>query len=222
MTAHARQRRRRGFSLVELLIALVISSTLLTAALVSLDAMFKGYQQTTDSASSHVIARIAVNRILGMVRTGSDFGPFPVDVLDADANPLAADYFEFVSERDASGAIATITRIEYRYPGVGALQRSWSAAADPPELGFEPTGPGELFVVFVDAESGTEQEFQLLSDVRNAVFTLEYDIGPKLARATVDVTVESAPDQALEVESGAVPRTMRMVASSMPRRSVIE
>ncbi|RMD63684.1 MAG: prepilin-type N-terminal cleavage/methylation domain-containing protein, partial [Planctomycetota bacterium] len=45
--------RWRGFSLVEMLLALAISATLLTAALAALDSSFKGYKATTESASTH-------------------------------------------------------------------------------------------------------------------------------------------------------------------------
>ena len=40
----------RGFSVIEMLIALTISSMLLTACLVALDGSFKAYEVTTDSA----------------------------------------------------------------------------------------------------------------------------------------------------------------------------
>ena len=65
--ARARQRRfaglrrggRRGFNLIELLMALSISSVLLTATMASLDASFTAYQTTTEMASTHTIGHLA-------------------------------------------------------------------------------------------------------------------------------------------------------------------
>jgi prepilin-type N-terminal cleavage/methylation domain-containing protein len=218
----ARSSPKRGFSLLEMLVALTISATLLTATLGALNAMFKGYEQTTDSASAHVVTRIAVNRILGMIRTGSDFGPFPADVLNVNDNPLAADYFEYVSDRNDADRVTQVTRIEFRYPAQEALLRTWSPADGPPDPPDGVTGPGDLYIVVIDALTGGRAEYLLLSGVANSTFTLEYDVGPRLMRATIDITIESAQPDDLDVRTGAVPQTVRLVASAMPRRSIIE
>lgn len=220
-TRSFRRRARRAFSMVEMLIALSISASIMSATLVAFDAMFKVYQTATDSASNHVVARIAVNRLLGMIRTGSEFGPFPNDVLDSDANPLKADYFEFASRFDADGEIAEVTRVEFRYPGLGPFLRTWGADEDPPALpdGIEVEGPGELWIVLIDVASSTEQEFMMLSEVRSAEFTLRYDIGPKLTKGTVDIIFEPTLASDDGVWTPATPETVRLIASAMPRRS---
>lgn len=218
--SRATPRRRRAFSLIELQIALAISAMLLTATLVALDTMFKGYEVNADSASSHVVTRIAVNRVLALIRTGTDFGPMPLDVLDVQQNPLVSDHIEFVSQRNALGEPATITRIEYRYPEAGALHQSWGIGQAQPPLGFEPAGPGAIWLVQINVASGAEQEFQLLREVRSARFTLAYDIGPTLARATLDLTVEPAIPEDIKLESDAPPQVVRIVASSQPRRVI--
>jgi prepilin-type N-terminal cleavage/methylation domain-containing protein len=87
---------RRAFSMIEMLLALSITSMLLTATMVALDASFKGYQLTTESASTHVVSRIMMHRLLAMIRTGTDFGPFP-------ANPLLeptieSDYIQMLTD----------------------------------------------------------------------------------------------------------------------------
>ena len=48
--ARRRTGARRGFNLIELLVALTITSTLLTATMVALDASFTAYQRTTEVA----------------------------------------------------------------------------------------------------------------------------------------------------------------------------
>ena len=60
---------RRGFNLVELLIALSISATLLTATMVALDASFKAYQKTVHMSATHTIARLTMHRMLALIRT---------------------------------------------------------------------------------------------------------------------------------------------------------
>lgn len=204
MTLRSRQpaARRRAFSLVEMLLALAISATLLTATLAALDSSFKGYKATTESASTHVVSRIVMHRLLAMVRTGVDFGPFPADVLDSAQNPVQSDFFEFVSGRDLAGGINRVTRIERR-PGAN------------------PSDPGELWYVLLQPQAPTPvvlEEWPLLSGVLNATFTLTYDIGPKLKRATIDLTI--APNDSKDIVIGAdtLPQTIRLVASASPRQ----
>lgn len=216
----SRRLARRAFSLIELQIAIAISSVLLTATLVSLDTMFKGYEINADSASSNVVTRIAVNRIMSLVRAGTDFGPVPTDVLDIDGNPLIADHIEFVSARDDDGDPITVTRIEYRYPGQLPLHMSWGIGEDQPDIGFVPEGAGDLYLVQVDVATGIKEEFLMLREVRSARFILAYDIGPSLVRATIDITVEPAMAQAVKLESVTDSQTIRVVASAMPRREI--
>ncbi len=219
--SHARTRTtRRAFSLAEMLIALAISAMLLASALVALDTIFKGYEVNADSASSHVVSRIATNRIMALVRTGTDFGPIPGDVLDVAQNPMYADYFEFVSARDDDNVPTQLTRIEFRYTGEGAQYRAWGLGEDEPDLGFEPTGPGELWIVQIDPADNSERAFLMLREVRSALFTLAYDVGPRLERCTMDIIVDpaAASDTSLETDQRA--ETIRIVASAMPRRIV--
>lgn len=204
---------RRGFSMIEMLIAITISATLLTATLTALNASFIQYKVVTESASTHVVSRIVMHRILSMVRTGSDFGPFPVDVLDQAQNPLTTDWIEFVSARDSAGGIDRITRIEHRPPAVGAPVGSagalWYVLLDPALV--DPDDP----------EAGILEEHQLLSGVEAVAFTLEYDIGPTLRHATVDLTIR--PNDSEDMTVGAVAdsataQTIRLIASAAPRQ----
>lgn len=211
----------RAFSLVEMLIAVAISAAILSAMMVALDTTFKGFETNADSASSHVVTRIAVNRLLTMVRTGTEFGPVSADVLDSEINPLVADYFEFVSARNADGSPRTISRVEYRYPGAGALHRSWGIGQQPPPLGFTPSGPGELHLVQIDVETNNESSFMLLREVRSVRFILKYDIGPRLERTTIDITVDPRTDDETHLATDASAQSVRIVASAMPRQLVM-
>lgn len=213
------RRAQRGFSLMEMLFATTISSMLFTSLLLSLDAMFKGYEQTTDTASTQVVTRIAINRVLGLIRTGSDFAPIPADVLDAGLNPHSAHWFEFVSRRDADGAIEQVTRLEFRFQGEDTVMDTWSPEDEPPSAPEDATEPGTLYMTFIDVATGNEVERVLLTGVRQAIFTLHFEIGPQLQRATIDLTVEPDIQNDLAVATDAVPQTIRVVASAMPRRA---
>ncbi|MGP1347539.1 MAG: PulJ/GspJ family protein [Phycisphaerales bacterium] len=215
--------RCRAFSVIEMLIATAISATLFTSLLVSLDAMFKGYEQTTDSASTQVISRIAVNRVLAMIRTGDEFGPIPDSVLNECNNPIAADFFEFVSQRNDAGQATQITRIEFRDGTGAATNAQWAALCDAPTGGVSGANPGSLWVITTPLDSdtgapGDPTERLLLQGIRNCVFTLTFRPGPRLERATIDITIDPQIDDAIDITTGAVPKTTRIIASAMPRR----
>lgn len=193
----------RGFTLVEMLIALTISATLLTATLSAFDASWRAYKHTTEAASTHVVSRIVTHRVLSLIRTGTEFGPYPEDVLDVAQNPLTSSFMEFVSDADRAAGLDRITRLERR-----------TVAGTTNEF--------ELWYVLLDASTvpaSVIEERPLLSGVREAMFILEYDIGPRLRRATLDLTI--VPNDVEDIRTGAVgdeTPAIRLVASAVPRQ----
>lgn len=198
--------RRRGqsaFTLVEMLIALTISATLLTATLAAFDASWRAYKHTTEAASTHVVSRIVTHRVLSLIRTGTEFGPYPEDVLDAGQNPLTSTFMEFVAEVDRAAGLDRITRLERRnIQGVDNEFELWyvllDASADPPSV---------------------IEERPLLNGVREVMFILEYDVGPRLRRATLDLTI--VPNDVEDIRTGALgdeTPAIRLVASAVPRQ----
>lgn len=193
----------RGFTLVEMLIALTISATLLTATLSAFDASWRAYKHTTEAASTHVVSRIVTHRVLSLIRTGTEFGPYPEDVLDVAQNPLTSSFMEFVSDADRAAGLDRITRLE---------RRAVAGAAN----------EFELWYVLLDASTAPAsviEERPLLSGVREAMFILEYDIGPRLRRATLDLTI--VPNDVEDIRTGAVgdeTPAIRLVASAVPRQ----
>lgn len=209
-TAHAEQTtrhpRRRGFSLVEMLIALSISAALLTATLTALDSSFQHYQSTTESASTHVVSRIMVHRMLAMIRTGEEFGPYPDDPLDSAQNPVESDFIEFVSERNPDGSISQITRIEFRQTTAQANN------GEPGELWYVLLSPGD--------PASIVDERPMLSGVRQAAFTLHFDQESwRMDRATVDIIIEPNDSEDLTISADSIPQTIRLVASAAPRHT---
>jgi prepilin-type N-terminal cleavage/methylation domain-containing protein len=192
---------RRAFSLVEMLIALTISSMLLTACMVALDASFKAYESTTESASTHVVSRMVMYRTLAMIRSGQEFGPYPMGIL----NPTTIDstYVEFVSFEDTTTGERQVTRLE----------RADDAAA----------GPNMYQLMFRrwDYVNGTQTnfvEYPILRNLLGVNFQLEYDRGPRLIHATIDMSVRPDDDQATNIESTMEVPVLRLVASTSPRR----
>ncbi|GAB4550706.1 MAG: hypothetical protein Tsb0013_12570 [Phycisphaerales bacterium] len=210
--------KKRAFTVLEMQIALVISALLFTAMLTALDTMFKGYETNADAASSNVVTRLVVNRVLSLVRTGTDFRPLTDDVLDTNENPVFCDFMEFVSRRNDAGEPVESIRVEYRYPGEGAQYRVWGVGEPEPALGFTPQGNGELWLVRTDLTNNAETESLLVANVRHFLITLRYDIGPRLERATIDITTEPQQPQSVALSTDAPPPALRMVASAMPRR----
>lgn len=195
--------RRRGFSLVEMLIAIAITSSLLTAMLVALDFSFKRYQATSESASMHVVGRLVTHRILSQVRTGTTFGPSPADVLDPALNPVITDNIEFITEADRAAGLNRVTRFEFR-----------------PDA--DPALPGVLWYVLINADVDPAvllQERPLLSGVRTAEFTLDFDEETWLLdRATIDLTLDPDPELAANMTVAELPDSVRLIASATPRQ----
>jgi len=177
-----------------MLIALAITAALLSATMVALDASFMAYQTTTEVASTHTISRLAMLRMMTLIRTGQEFGPFPINPQDS---------------------IVESTEIEFLTPAGQLVRIEWFETPD----GAHPVG--EALYVVVDG--GTPQlllegvipafdEF----DEQIAPFTLEYQLGRKLYRATVDITI--VPDDNMSVElDGDNQQQLRLVATAMPR-----
>lgn len=190
-----RSRRNNGFSIIELLIALTITATLLTSVLVALDASFKAYQSTTESASRHTVARLTMHRLLSLIRTGTQFGPYPANVVTTPE--ITSDYIEFLT----SGG--QYIRVEYR-------------------------DDTQSLYTIVDPNGAAPQEQVLMSGVipqydsdHNLIppFTLYYTKGPKLYRATIDLTCAEDPGVDLTIEGDDVP-PLRLIASTMPRNNI--
>lgn len=191
---------RTGFSLVEVLIALTITATLLTATMAALDASFKSYKANTESAATNVVARIVMQRLTGMIRTGESFGPYP-------ANPILtptirSNWIEFVAFRDPITGTERIIRLE---------RRDAAGSSGPYELWYTVT-------TFVNGEYESDEEVPLLTGLNDVVFDMEYDVGPRLRRVTVDLIMqpETGGDMAVGVGRLETP-TIRLVASASPR-----
>jgi prepilin-type N-terminal cleavage/methylation domain-containing protein len=192
----------RAFSMVEMLIALMVSTMLLSACLVALDSSFKSYETTTESASTHVVSRLVMHRVMAMVRQGEEFGPYPMGVLIP--TKIESPYIEFVSHEDEATGERQVTRLE--------------KVADPNLAGsFLLEYKQWNYVNSVLVNSFT---YPLIRNVRDAKFTLEYDIGPVLTRATVDLTINpnNAGTSATSITTDLEAPVLRLISSASPRK----
>ncbi len=184
--------RHRGFSLLELLVALAISAILLTAAMVALDASFRAYRRTTEEASTHTISRLAMHRLLAMIRTGVDFGPLPANPLD---EVVESDFLEVLTP-DGRWVV-------FRWDGDG--QRLLIAVDN------ENGEPGENRVLL----GGVEPQFHP-DGTPIAPFRLTYEDGWKLRLVTIDLSIAPDDDRSAAISSEPVP-SIRLVGSASPR-----
>jgi len=178
----------RGFSLVEMLIALAISAALLVAVLSALVASFRAYQATTEQASTHVVGRVIMHRMMALVRNSVDFGPLPEDVRD---RYVVTDEFIFV---DGDGREIVLR-----------LDRAASALLMQVDDGFE-----QLLLEGVRGPvDGTGEAI--------GAFTLEFENGTTLVRASFDLTVDADDNASVALEGDEVV-PIRLVGSTAPRR----
>lgn len=180
--------RRRGFSLVEVLIAVSITAVLMTATLAALDASFRAYQSTTEEVSTHSIGRMVMHRLLTMIRTGTEFGPYPEDPR---IRTVESDFLEF---RTQTGDVVTL---------------SWNRNDETLTYQVQGQSPVEI----LDGVVGTTNEDGTIVNP----FTLEYANGRKLYRASIDLTVEPDEVISLDIEGDKNDNELRFIGSAMPR-----
>lgn len=171
-----RRRRiiRRGFNLIELLIALAITSALLTATMVALNACFLAYQTTTEEASTHTVSRLVMHRVLALVRTGTEFGPQPDDPRDT---VTAGDAIEFTSHA------GQLIRIEFE-PDEGVLLYSVDG------------GEAQRLLRGVLRTTNDGEDVP--------AFTMEWEKGTRLYRVTMDLTIRPDDNQSTKLDLGSM------------------
>lgn len=184
--------QRRGFGLVEVLISLAISATLLTSIMMSLNASFAAYQKTTEAASQHTVTRLTAHRLMSLFRTGREFGPFPGNVVTTPV--ITSDYVEFLS------TTGDVMLIEFDEETTSLY------------LTVDPDGGGSPSLLIAGVEPQYDEDGERIKP-----FTLEYEVGPSLYRASMDIVVGEDPNVRLAIEGSGNVEPLRIVASSSPR-----
>jgi prepilin-type N-terminal cleavage/methylation domain-containing protein len=164
------QRTRRGFSIPELLIALIISATLLLATMMALSASFQAFQSTTRTVSTAVSGRVVIERLQTMIRTGVDFGPLPSDPLDT---------------------IVTSNTIEIDVGAGHWITLRWDQPSN--TLFWDDDGDSwPLLEGVTQIPDGATTPIP--------PFTLQFEDGRWLTRAVIDLVVEHDPSHDLTIE----------------------
>ena len=198
--SYARNARRRGLSLAEMLVSLAITALLLTATMVAIDASFRSYAVAAESASTQVSTRMVTHRLMSMIRTGTAQGPLtPDDELDGfteptySGNDITSDYMVI---EDNQGNLITL---EYR--SVDQM----------------------IYYTVEPASGGTATTLPLLGGVTQCTFRLQRrrDASTNytwvLERGSVDMTVQPDADSTLGLEASNSP-PIRVMTSTAPRR----
>ncbi len=191
-TAH----RQRGLSLVELMISLAISATLLVATMVALDVSFRAYAIAAEQASSQATTRMIINRLLTLVRTSTAHGPLLPD--DAAVPPITL-----------AGNVISSNFLQLINPNGELITVTYNAADQQLDL-------------TIDTGDGTPpQTFPILGGVTDAQFSLTRRLDDDgilvLDRGTMDFTVEAGADATIAIENKDTP-PIRVIASTKPRK----
>ena len=192
-----------GFSMVETLIALAISSVLLTATMVAIDASFRAYAAVAQTASVQTTTRMVVHRLLSLVRTSTAHGPlqpdtnetWPVVASGIDPDTLESNYIELVAPD------GLFHRIEYRQ----ADQKLWVLIDDNGNFVFD---AGETEEPLLGGVTAANFFTHRRTDIQGVLV---------LERGSIDLTVAPDDDNTLAIEVEAQP-PIRVIASTMPRK----
>jgi prepilin-type N-terminal cleavage/methylation domain-containing protein len=216
-TLHA---RRRGVSLIELLLALAISAMLLTATMVALSASFKAYADASEQASAQAATRMVTQRLLTLIRTGTAHGPLNAEattvvrIKDANdtnttytinlagatisGNVIAAPYLDLM---DASGTLIRVAYLQYTDKDHQARQELW--------LFTNPGAPQEQSQPLIGGVTAAQFTCLRRMDMTTYLYVLQ--------RGTMDLTVQPGADATLTLEHGAA-TPIRVIASTAPRK----
>lgn len=182
-----------------MLVSLAITSLLLTAVMVSIDASFRAYAYAAESASSQVSTRMVVHRILGLIRTGTAQGPLlPGDQVTGLPNPtfngdLITSSYLILTDRDDN----QIT-LEYR------------SAEEMLYLTVERPGLTPVTTPLLGGVTDCSFVLRRRKDLSTGLFVLE--------RGSIDMTVVPDGNASLDLEASATTEPIRVVASTAPRR----
>ena len=166
---------RRGFNLVEMLLATAITATLLAAVMVSLDVSYKAYRATTESTSTSMVGRIVMERLQGLIRNGIDFAPLPGSL---------------------SGTTLESSVLDIQRPDGTWVTIAWDSTTS----SLIWTEDGNSHTVL---EGVTQLPPGTMAPV--SPFVLEYHLGRHLHRATIDLSVVPDAKQHLDIEGDSQP-----------------
>jgi len=187
--------RLKGIGLVELLVSLAISATLLTATAVALDASFKAYGVNQEQAILSQRARLSLNRILTYIRTCAAHQPH-----------TAATVTSF-----AAGSIVTDTGIDMIRDDGTVIQFYYDSANQQLKL-----QQATASAVLLNGVTSFTIKMEPMKSAINARSGGNYDL---LMRATVLITLQTTANTT-GIGEDVGKQSLTLSSSVMPRRNV--
>ncbi len=187
-------RGRRGLGMVELMVSLAITSALLTATAVAVNASFKAYEINEEQSSLIQRSRIAMNHVLSVIRTCQAHSP--------DTTALATQF--------SSGLVVTDTGIDM-YNASNSL------------IIFRYDSPNQRLLAITNGSVYTMAEgvtaFQVKMEPMRSLQSVKTG-GPwdLLMRASVQITVKTNSKTSLSGETTGK-QVVTLSGATMPRRN---
>ncbi|MDH3585347.1 MAG: prepilin-type N-terminal cleavage/methylation domain-containing protein [Phycisphaerae bacterium] len=200
---------RRGLSLVETLVALVITALLLVAVTVALNASFHAYATASESASTQSSTRLIMQRLTKLVRSGRLHDAYDPDNAGVTLGPQQQPPVQTVGIQMLSTK-GQLLKVYWKF----------NAAHGNPDLGDlwyqVGTNDPEVLLEMARCQRNTGNQ--------PYVFTLssvESGGGLLLHRATIDIAANPGSDATLSLESArGASDEVRLIGSAMPRKNL--
>jgi hypothetical protein len=187
---------RRGLGVVELLIALAISATVLAAVALAVDATFRAYSINQEQSDLMQRARLAMYRIVTTIRVTSAHQPL--------GNAALADF--------KAGLVVSDTGIAMLDPNDKPISYSFDAAAGT----LVQTDPAGTKYVLLRGVKKFEIKMEPMRSALSVRTGGSYD---RLMRATILVTIRTSGNST-DVNEKVASQEVTLSTSVMPRRNV--
>ncbi len=186
---------RRGISLIELMISLMITAGLLVATAVAVNASFTAYSVNQQHADVMQRARTTLHRVTTLIRTNKAHAPLTPALVTSFAGGYA------VTDSQMEMYTLDDTLLALRHDAEARI------------LYLSQDGTERPLLRYVDAFSIRMEPMRSQTSLRTGA---GYDL---LYRATVTLSV-SAPPDATDVDEAHAPARVDLTASVIPRRNV--
>jgi prepilin-type N-terminal cleavage/methylation domain-containing protein len=219
-----RSQRARGLSLMEMLIALTITSVLLAATMLAIDASFTAYASAAKSASTQTTTRLTVHRLLKLIRTSTLHGPVktsvPADAAWSDWPTLLSELENELQARRGVERPSVSPTEQDQFTLESNYFRIWDPNGDQVVLTYVDE-TDEIWLTTLPHESSTASAQPLLGGVVSGKFTifrrLTRDGLWVLKRGSATLDIKADDDSTLKLEDAHEPM-MHVEASTMPRK----
>jgi len=189
------RRRPRGLTLIELMVALSISATILTAVGVSLNACISNYSANAVQADITQRARLSLNRMLMLIRGGTGHQPYTAS---AETKFAAGN---LTNDLGISLITGDGVPVDFHY--------------DAKNLRLLMTENGTDFEM-VEGVSSFNIAMQPMKSATNQKTGGVYD---ELMRATLTIVIQRAV-QSPDIDSNDAQQTLTLSSSAMPRQNI--